>query len=99
MCSVDFLDDARGGFGPGEGVGDHSSSCGPGVDGLGEVGDGTEAVLGEDFASEDREPCFDEVEPRGGGKGEVQVPAFQFGCAIHDLTDSDLWTERLLSTM
>ena len=68
-----------GGFGPREGFGVLVPVVGPGVDGFGEVGDGAEAVSGEGFAGEDREPGFDEVEPRRRGGGEVQVPALAPG--------------------
>lgn len=74
-ASFDFCDDVVGGFGPGEGFGVVVPVLGPGVDGLGQLGDGAEAVLGEGFAGEHGEPGFDEVEPRRRGRGEVQVPA------------------------
>ena len=61
--SFDFGDDVVGGLGPGEGLGVVVPVLGPDVDGVGEVGCGVEAVVGEGFAGEHREPGLDEVEP------------------------------------
>ena len=64
LCSAGFGGDVFGGFGPGEWLGVLVPVGCPGVDGVGEVGDGVEAVVFEGFAGEDREPGLDEVEPR-----------------------------------
>lgn len=77
--SGDAFDDLGGGPGPYEWFGVVVPVLDPPVDAVSELGHGPEAGVGERFAGQHGEPGFDQVQPRGRGRREVQVPTATVG--------------------
>src|SRR5208283_4159058 len=77
--STDLGDDLFGRLVPDEGLRIVVPVLGPDLDGLDQLGHRGEHATAQPPFGELVEPALDEVEPRRGCRGEVQVPAGSFG--------------------
>jgi Transposase len=75
-CSIaDAAFDLMGGFGPAEGFGIFVPVGQEAGDGLLQARDAVEAAAANGLRGDQAEPALDQVEPRGAGRGEVQMEA------------------------
>src|SRR5207244_4816166 len=75
-CSIaDATCDLMGGFGPAEGFGIFVPVGQEAGDGLLQSRDAVEAAAANGLRGDQAEPALDQVEPRGAGRGEVQMEA------------------------
>src|SRR5229473_2602152 len=75
-CSIaDAAFDLMGGFGPAEGFGIFVPVGQEAGDGLLQARDAVEAAATNGLRGDQAEPALDQVEPRGAGRGEVQMEA------------------------
>src|SRR6202790_5063764 len=75
-CSIaDAAFDLMGGFGPAEGFGIFVPVCQKAGDGLLQARDAVEAAPANWLRGDQAEPALAQVEPRGAGRGEVQMEA------------------------
>ena len=72
---VDAAFDLKGGFGPTEGFGVFVPVGQEAGDGLLQARDAVEAAAANGLRGDQAEPALDQVEPRGAGRGEVQMKA------------------------
>src|ERR1700687_3192043 len=84
-CSIaDAAFDLRGGFGPAEGFGIFVPVGQEAGDGLLQARDAVEAAPANGLRGDQAEPALDQVEPRGAGRGEVQMEARVRGQPLFD---------------
>ena len=75
-CRIaDAAFDLMGGFGPAEGFGGFVPVGQEAGDGLLQARDAVEAAAANGLRAYQAEPALDQVEPRGAGRGEVQMEA------------------------
>jgi hypothetical protein len=84
-CSIaDAAFDLIGGFGPTEGFGVFVPVGQEAGDGLLQARDAVEAAAANGLRGDQAEPALDQVEPRGAGRGEVQMEARVGGQPLFD---------------
>ena len=84
-CSIaDAAFDLMGGFGPAEGFGIFVPVGQEAGNGLLQARDAVEAAAANGLRGDQAEPALDQVEPRGAGRGEVQMEARVRGQPLFD---------------